>query len=150
MTYKKGEGSMQWIISLITIAVFAFAIISFSIGFANDNGSSINIANDPQVISMKVGVEGNLSQSATESESTYTSIINSTIAPGSTTTTGSGQYAITSSSSIGATRNILLLGYQKIFGSDNEFGIFMTLFLSLITFVTILYVVKIWRAGLPD
>jgi len=141
---------MQWIISLITIAVFAFAIISFSIGFANDNGSSINIANDPQVISMKVGVEGNLSQSATESESTYTSIINSTIAPGSTTTTGSGQYAITSSSSIGATRNILLLGYQKIFGSDNEFGIFMTLFLSLITFVTILYVVKIWRAGLPD
>lgn len=150
MTNKKGEGSMQWIISLITIAVFAFAIISFSIGFANDNGSSINIANDPQVISMKVGVEGNLSQSATESESTYTSIINSTIAPGSTTTTGSGQYAITSSSSIGATRNILLLGYQKIFGSDNEFGIFMTLFLSLITFVTILYVVKIWRAGLPD
>jgi len=150
LTNKKGEGSMQWIISLITIAVFAFAIISFSIGFANDNGSSINIANDPQVISMKVGVEGNLSQSATESESTYTSIINSTIAPGSTTTTGSGQYAITSSSSIGATRNILLLGYQKIFGSDNEFGIFMTLFLSLITFVTILYVVKIWRAGLPD
>jgi hypothetical protein len=147
---KKAEGSMQWIISLTLISLFSLAVLSFAIGFANDNDSSINIANDPQIMTMKTGVEGDVSNFQSESENTYASIINSTIEAGSTTTTGSGQYAITSGSTIGGAKNILLIGYQKIFGSDSGFGIFIIIFLSIITFVTILYVVKIWRAGLPD
>jgi len=141
---------MQWIISLMVIGLFAIAILSFAIGFANDNSSSINIANDPQINTLKIQTIGNVTSFEGESESTYASIINSTIAAGSTTTTGSGQYAITAGSSVGAARNILLIGYQKIFGTGSGFGIFITTFLGIIGFITILYVVKLWRAGLPD
>jgi len=143
-------GQMDWTISLIMIGLFTIAIVSFVTYFAIDNGSSVNIANDAQISNLLTQTRGNVSSFAGESESTYASIINSTIAPGSTTTTGSGQYAITATSAIGTSKNILLVGYQKIFGSGSGFGIFITTLLGIIGFITILYVVKLWRAGLPD
>lgn len=147
---KKGEGQMQWIISLITIGLFTIAIISYVTLFASDNNSAIDISDDTQVSGLLVTTTSNVSSFTPEAESTYASIINSTIAPGSITTTGSGQYAITSTSAIGTSKNIIQVGYQKIFGSGNGFGLFMTALLGIIGTVTILYVIKLWRAGIPD
>lgn len=143
-------GQIQWTVSLIMIGLFAIAIISFAIGFANDNNSAIDISSDSQIMALSSNLTNGVSLFQSQSENTYASIINSTIAPGSTTTTGSGQYAITSTSSIGVTKNILLIGYTKIFGSNNGFSIFITTFLGILVVITILYVVKTWRAGIPD
>ena len=150
MINKKGAGQMQFIIALICIGLFTIAILSFSGGFADDNGSAININNDPEINTLSSQTTGNVSQFKTESESTTSSIINSTIAPGSTTTTGSGQYGITATSSIGTATNILKIGFSKIFGSEIGFGIFITSFITIIGFISILYIVKLWRAGIPD
>lgn len=147
---KKAEGQLTFIISLITIGLFTIAILNFSVGFGNDNNSYINIAQDPQVVDMRTQTIGNVTSFKGESEQTTASILNSTISAGSTTTTSGTQYAITTTSSVGTMTNIFKIGYQKIFGTNNGFGIFMTTFLVIISGILTAYLIKLWRAGLPD
>jgi len=146
------EGQIGWTISLVTIALFAIAIIGFSITFANDNSSPINIQSDSEISNLYSSTAGNLSSFNTGSQDTYGSIINSSISPSSAsgTTTTSGQFAITPVSAISTTRNILKVGYSKIFGDDSGFGIFITTFLGLIVFITGLLIWKTWAGRTPD
>lgn len=144
------SGQIQWITTFVLMGLFAIAIVSYVTVFANDNNSAINIANDPNFTNFVDNAKANVSAFKDEATNTRDSILSSTISPGSTTTTGAGQYAITSTSAIGTAQNILNIGYQKIFGSGSGFGLFFIAFLSVIGTITALYIVKIWKAGLPD
>lgn len=146
------EGQIGWTISLVSIGLFVVAILGFAINFSTDNNSPISIANDPELSNLYTQTGGNLSGFGEGAQDTYGSIINSTISPNSAsgTTATSGQFAITPTNTIGVTRNILKVGYSKIFGNDSGFGIFLTTFLGLIVFITGLLIWKTWAGRTPD
>lgn len=145
-------GQIQWTISLVMIGLFIVAILGFALNFAVDNNSPVNIADDPELSGAYTNTTGHLVGFNTGSEDTYNSTISSSISPTSAsgTTATAGQFAITSSDIIGVAKNTISIGYSKIFGSGNGFGIFITTFLGLIVFITALYLWKTWGGRSPD
>jgi len=134
-------------ISLVMLVLFVIAIIGFSIGFANDNNAEINIADDPELSSFYTDAKGDLSDYKTDSEETYSSILKTTIEPGSDVAQSSGSFAITSGNVLGVTKNIVYLPYKKIFGSGSGFGIFFTTFLAILIFIVGLLIYKSLRGN---
>lgn len=143
-------GQIQWTVALVLIGLFAFAIIGFTISFANTNSAAVDINDDPDISDLNSITQGNLSQFRSETDDTYTSIINSTIASGDETTISGGQFKITPVSALGTAKNIMLVGYKRIFGTDSGFGVFITTFFSLLLFITGLLIWKTWAGKIPD
>lgn len=143
-------GQIQWTTSLVMIALFSIAIIGFAINFADDNNAPIDIADDAEINSLYEDNKGELEELETGSEETYESIVESSIEEGGQTTATGGSFAITPPSIISATKNVLLVGYVKIFGSGDGFGVFITTFLSMIAFITGLLIWKTWAGRIPD
>ncbi len=138
----------QYVIALIMIGLFSVAIISFAINFADDNDADISVADDPEIMNLQTKVEENLSAFKSGSQSTYQSIIESSIDTGETTPSG-GQFAITPVSAVPVVKNIIKVGYVKIFGSGSGFGIFMTTFIGIIVFIMAMVVWKSWIGRSP-
>ena len=134
-------------VSLVMIALFVIAIISFSVGFANDNNAEINIADDPELSSFYAGAKSDLSDYKTDSEETYSSILKTTIEPGSDVAQSSGSFAITAGNVLGVIKNIVYLPYQKILGSGQGFGVFITTFIAILVFVIGLLIYKSLRGS---
>ena len=142
-------GQIQYTTALIMIGLFAVAIIGFAVNFATDNDAPISISDDPELIALQTNTEGNLSNFRGGSESTYQSIVESSIETGDTTPSG-GQFAITPVSAVPVAKNILKVGYIKIFGTGSGFGIFITSFLAIIVFTIGMYIWKTWGGKNPD
>lgn len=142
-------GLKQWMVALACVALFAFAILGFTINFANDNNSPVDISDDAQLSSLYTDIEANLSTLREQSHSTYTSILNTTLPTGSQAAQSSGPFSITIPTLVGTTINILWVGYYKIFGTGTGFGIFLSITVGLIVIISGLY---IWKAlfGGPD
>lgn len=143
-------GTITTISSLVMIALFAIAMTGFAINFAEENDAAIDIADDPEALSLYSDtLQEGVDAFREDSEDQYQSIVDSTIEPGSQTTPSSAPYAITNTNVVNVTSNMLRTGYQKIFGTGEGFGIFFTVFVSLIVFMLGLYLIKTWR-GNPD
>jgi len=143
-------GQTTWIVSLITIGLFAVAILSFAVNFGIDNNAPVNIQDDPQLSGLSNSLNNNLSNLRSDSQNTITGLLNSSIAESGQTTQTAGQFSITYSNSIGVVTNILRTGYYEIFGTENGFSIFLTTFLSIIGFITAMLLWKTWAGRNPD
>lgn len=143
-------GQIQWTVALVSLGLFVVALIGFSVGFAHDNGSAVDISNDAQITGFNTNVQGNLTQFSSGSEGTYASIINSTISSSGQTTTSGTPFAITPVNVVGVVSNILKIGFQKIFGTNNGFEIFIITLLALIVFITAMLIWKTWGGRNPE
>lgn len=146
---KIGGGQIQLTVALVLIALFTVAIISFASKFAEDNNVAVDIREDPELSTLNANAQGNISGFNAGTENQYQSIIETTIAPGSDYAQSVGPFAVTPTNAVGTTSNIIKVGYIKIFGSGNGYGIFLTALISIIVFMLGLYLYKTLR-GLPD
>jgi len=96
-------GQIQYTIALIMIGLFSVAVIGFAVNFASDNNAPMSISDDPELSELSTEVEGNISAFRTDSQSTYQSIVESSIDEGETTPSG-GQFAITPTSAVPVTK----------------------------------------------
>jgi len=109
-------GTITTISSLVMIALFAIAMTGFAINFAEENDAAIDIADDPEALSLYSDtLQEGVDVFREDSEDQYQSIVDSTIEPGSQTTPSSAPYAITNTNVVNVTSNMLRTGYQKIF-----------------------------------
>ena len=141
------DSQINLTVSLVMIALFSIAIIGFAIGFANDNDSYINIADDSNIMNVSSATRIGVDNYEGESEDTYSSISETTIEPGSDVVRSPGSFTITWSNVFSTFKNIIELGYLTIFGSGGTFGIFLTAFLGIILFMVALYLIKTWRGN---
>ena len=142
-------GINQTTIAFTMIALFTIAILGFVIQFATDNSSAVDISDDSQMVSLYTNVDANISSFDVGAESTYNSIIETTVEPGSDVIQSAAPFAITPGSLLGVIGNILQVGYIKIFGTGSGFGIFITTFIGLMVFLIAMFVIKAWK-GNPD
>ena len=133
--------------SLIMVALFSIAIISFCVSFASDNSAAINIADDPELSSLNSDTSSGISTFKDEAEGTYSSILETTVEPGSDVIQSAGPFAITVGNIMGVTKNIVYLPYKKIFGSGSRFGIFFTTFIAFLLFIAGLLIYKALRGN---
>jgi len=143
-------GQINFTVALVMIGLFVVALIGFAINFASDNDAEVSLSDDPELSLLYTKTEGNLSRFDEGAESSYASIVDTTIDPAGQTTASGGQFAITPVNVIGVVKNILKVGYIKIFGTGSGFGIFITTFLGLLVFIMGLYIWKTWAGRSPD
>jgi len=132
-------------ISLVMISLFTVAIISFSIGFANENGAAMSIEDEMSPTSIRI--EDDLSTFKSETEKTFSSISDSKTEPGSDVLQSPGSFTITWKNVFDVFGNIMDSIKYNIFGNDPKFRIFFTAFLSIIGFMAALYIIKTWRGN---
>jgi hypothetical protein len=142
-------GQIKLTTALVMIGLFSIAIISFALNFAIDNDAAVSIADDSEISDLTTGISGNMSAFRAESESSYSSILNTTIDPGSLTVPSTAPFAITPGSALNVARNILSIAYQKIFGTNSGFSIFLVSLIAVIVFMLGLFIYKTLR-GNPD
>ena len=133
--------------SLIMIALFSVAIISFCVSFASDNDAAVDITDDPELSALSTETSSGVSDFKDDSEGTYSSILGTTVEPGSDVIQSAGPFAITSGNVIDITKNIIYLPYKKIFGSGSGFGIFFTTFMAFLGIIVILLIYKALRGN---
>lgn len=134
-------------ISLVMLALFSFAIIGFAVSFANDNDAAMSIADDTELSSLRTEVSSGLGQFETEAGDTYTSILDTTIEPGSDVIQSAAPFAITPGNIVQVSKSIIMLPYKKIFGSGSGFSGFFTTFIILIVFIFGLLLYKTLRGN---
>lgn len=142
-------GQINLTISIVMIALFTIAIIGFAINFAADNNSPIDISDDASLVSLYTDTRTNASQFALEANSTYKSILETTIAPGSGSAQSIAPFAITPTTLVSFIKNIFTVGYVKIFGTNSGFNIFFTTIIAVLVLIAILFLYKTLR-GFPD
>jgi len=135
--------------SFLLIILFTVAIIGFAVNFASDNDAEVDISDDEMITELNTDLETDLSNLGEDSESTYKSIIESSVEEGETTPSG-GQFALNPQDYLSATQNIVKVGYVKIFGGGGGFAVFLTAFVSFLGLLLILAVWKAWIGRSPD
>jgi hypothetical protein len=141
------SSQITFTISLIMIALFSIAIISFAVNFAIDNDSYVSIADDPEFSDYYIDVKSDMSTFKDDSEGTYASILETTVEPGSDVAPSIAPFTGTTGGMIKVAKNVILLPYKKIFGSGEGFGIFFTVFGAIIAFIIILLGYKTLRGN---
>ena len=142
-------GQLKLIISIAMISMFSIAIMGFAIQFASDNGTSVSLADDPEMDVLDTQSRSGLSNDRGDTGDFYKSIVDSSVTKGDTLESGA-PITITTKSMTTAMKNILDVGFKKIFGSGNDFAIFFTTFISLILLMATMYVLKTWLGRNPD
>lgn len=143
-------GQLKYIISIMFIGLFTLAILGFAINFAEDNDATISIADDEELSSLQTDMESQISSSSTSTESTYSSLLESSVGEGGETLESGGTISLTITNAIPVFTNILNVGYIKIFGDEGNFGVFLTAFITMILFVGAMYFIKTWLGRNPD
>jgi hypothetical protein len=141
------SGQISFTISLVTIALFALAILSFAINFGIDNNSAVLLTDDTELSNLATNTKTNFSTFKEDTEKGYLSIVTSVAEPGSDSIKSPDTFKITWSNVFGITKNIMKVGYEKIFGGGEGFGIFITTFISMILFIMTLYLIKTWKGN---
>ena len=142
-------GLAQYSIALVCIALFTIAILGFAINFNNDNDAAISFSEDSDLMSLSSNANENLSDFRGGAESTYKSIVESSIEQGDTTPSG-GAFAITPWSLLSTVKNIIDVGYKRIFGDEGNFGIFLTSLFGMMGLIMVFYIWKAWAGKMPD
>lgn len=143
-------GTIKFLSGLAFFAVFAIAIVSYSIGYASDNDAAISISEDPQLNSMGSEMKSDLSNLKESSDTSFNILIESNIKSGDDTVEGGGQFKAGPSNVLSASGNLLnsttdvLLG-----GKGSQFSFIPTTILAFLTLIAGLYAWKAWK-GNPD
>lgn len=140
----------KWVVGFVLFGLFTVALIGFAINFAADNNSAVDIADDQQIVNLYSDTQEGLGDLGTASETSTASIINSSISSGSLTTQTGSQFAITPSNAVSTGKNVIQVGYYRIFGTNSGFGIFFFSLLGVITFISGLMVWKAWVGRTPS
>lgn len=141
-------GQKQLMAGLIMFSVFVIAVLSFSIGYANDNNAVISIADDPDIKSLNVTTKGNLSSFRVTTNSSEKSFFE--LKESDTEIKTPAQFKIGIFTLIATTTGVLSTGYEKIFGSGGGFGFVLIAFSSFMGSLVILYIWKTLKGGNPD
>lgn len=143
-------GLIKFLGGMMMVMLFAFAIISYTVGYGNDNEVAINIADDDELSALQTNLENNAGDFLININSSLESFSKSELGTGDEIDRKGGQFKSQTRSPYDATKNIINVGFVKIFGSDTEFGVVLTTFLTFLGAVSLLYIVKAWVGKNPD
>ena len=144
-----GEGTLKFVIAIISIGLFTFAILTFAVQFASDNDAAVSLADDAELVALSTNTETDISSKSDDAEDTYQSIVDTAISPDAGTAQSIAPFSVGTNNSLSIVINILEVGYVKIFGTGAGFGVFLTSLIAILLFTVAYFAYKALR-GLPD
>jgi len=140
-------GEIKYVGALLMTALFGIAIMTFSINFATDNGAEYSLSDD---FNSSLDTSKNqLTIYGTEINDSSTAFGTSELGIIDAFKTG-GVFKNGMTPAILSMRTTLTSGYQRIFGTNNNFAIFLNTLFGFLIFVGIRYVYKSWVGRNPD
>ena len=118
-------GSIKFAANIIMISLFTIAIITFATNFGVDNNSAVRLDNDSSFESIRSDMSLEVANQKIDANSSSKSFSTSTILPGDDTHATGGQFKIGIGTSLKMINNALVIPFNKIFGKDIGFGIFL-------------------------
>jgi len=145
------SSTIELTISLVMITLFSVAIIGFSIGFATDNDAAMSISSNSELSEFNTNTASDITTFTDDSNNTYSSILQTTVEPGSDVIKSASSFSITWSNVFGFITNLSKIISENIFGAKdgvvNPFGIFISAFLGVLVFMAALFLIKTWRGN---
>lgn len=138
----------KYTVMLTSIALFVIALIAFAMNFAEDNNASINIADDGYS-SVKSGMESDAVTFYTNVNTSSSEYMKSTISSQTEASEGGTQFKVTPGTSLSMVKRALTTAWEKIFGSDSEFGVVLTALIAIFGFVLFMFAWKAWAGRSP-
>lgn len=140
-------GHLKFMGSVLMAVLFAIAIITYTVQFANDNNTEISLSDDGDFTDSRNNMTSDTLVFKVESQESYGKLMNSTIESGDETTATGGQFKGNVGGAFSALQQVLKLSYNKIFGEEqgtNGFGIIFTALISFLVFALGLYIWSVW------
>ena len=143
-------GQIKFITSLVLVALFSIAIVTFSINFGNDNESAVNLASDSDFVNINSELSGNISTFYSDVNTSSDEMYKSTVSTQTEATEGGTSFKVGPTTALAMAGSVITTSFRKIFGSDTGFGIFLTALISILGFISIMYLYKAWAGRNPD
>jgi hypothetical protein len=140
---------LKYTVSLMMIAIFSIALITFAINFAVDNDAAVSIGSDEQFAAVKTNSSSNVNEFYSGSATAYDAYQQSTVASTATASEGGTQFKVTPTTSLAMAKNSLSAGWYKIFGSDSGFGVVLTALIAMLTFIMAALAYQAWVGRNP-
>ncbi len=142
-------GQVKFVASILFIAVFAIAVVTYVTTYAVENNANINIADDPNFTAINSSLQGQMV--------VFRGDINSSSAGFTPSVTEIASDTFKSPTifenlrfSRDAINSILTLFKDKIFGGNPAFLIIISVISSYLVFLAVSYIWKTFKGGDPD
>jgi len=142
-------GSIKFFASVLMVGLFAIAIVTFATQFGNDNSSAILLSDDEQLNTLNNEINSTITTWHSSVNDTGTTFFSTTQDQGDQSATSGGQFKSGINGALSMATKAMTSGYNKIFGSDGGFGIFLTGLTGILLFMLVAYGWKYWK-GNPD
>ena len=146
-------GQIKYITAFFMIAIFSVAVISYMVGFANDNNAEINIGDDPDFMTYSTLANTTMAEDYyLKVNSTSQAYQDSEIDLDSeTTNTG----AVFKDGGFNETyhlfKGLISLANNKVFGGEGSpFAFVLTAFVGFLLIIFVLLSWKTWKGGNPE
>jgi len=145
-------GHIKFMGGLLMAAIFAIAIIGYVTDFGADNDVAIDLSDDEIITEIDASLESDIDTYKLQTNSSLEALYASEISAGDETSRTGGQFKGGVSGAFSAIKNIITIGYKRIFGQEqgnSGKGIVLTALISFLAFVLGMYIWKTWK-GNPD
>jgi hypothetical protein len=146
--WKAIMGHIKFVTGLVMIALFTIALIGFGSHFAEDNDASTSIIDDALFEVTQEEVTGNVSVFNVDMNTSSKALAESTISTQTEASEGGTSFKVGPWTALSMARKTIAASFERIFGS--EFSIFFTALISILVFMTIMYIIKAWFGRNPD
>lgn len=146
-------GYIKFMGGILMAAIFAIAIMNYVVDFGADNNVAIDISEDSAITDIQSSLENNVDTYKLETNSSLKALYDSEITSGDETSRTGGQFKGGVGGAFSALKNIINIGYKKIFGSEQGTGgkgIALTALISFLGFVLGMYIWKTWAGKNPE
>ncbi|MBU1235144.1 MAG: hypothetical protein KKC77_19825 [Proteobacteria bacterium] len=143
-------GQNQFIIAVALSVMFSIAFLSFATNFATEQDAVISIANDGEMSGLVTYADADaisFTDGVNDSEVSFSQSSIEETSQSGTLVTGS---AFKTLGPVGTLKNIVSVGYVKIFGGDSGFNSILYLLMGTILTIGIFLMWKTWKGGNPD
>jgi len=142
-------GFIKFTTATVMIALFVVALTTFAFQFAEDNSANVDLEDDEFFSSADSNIRGGINEFHSNAKESGDAFGESTLSLDTSETEGGTQFKVTPWNSLAMARNATQVGWNRIFGEGENFGIVLTALIGLLGFIMAAYAYKAWR-GNPD
>ena len=143
-------GQAKFIVSLVMISLFTIAILSYSIGFANDNDSAISLEEDEELNNLNTNLLTTSQADYLDYNSSEKAFRTNVIESGDNNLLVGGTLTDIGTTPRKSFNYILGAVKIKIFGNDVRFGVILNAFMGIIIILGLMFAWKTIKGGNPD
>jgi hypothetical protein len=142
-------GMIKFLVGFAFAALFTISIVSYTIGFANDNNADVSLASNSDLASLSSNIESNLTQYNLDVDTASQTYSESKMQSGNDNIEAGTPFKLGPANIIGTIKTIFSSVQKEIFGTKTEFTFIFNTIIAFIVAISIYYGWQLWKGGTP-